>query len=178
MAKTPRLNYADASNPGLLSAGAQVIPGLKILADGVKLDDAVGQSTLSNYVAPATWSPTLAAATGSPSTQTMLCSYYTRIGNMVTITFYKSNFGNTSASVNYTLTLPVAISAALGRQLVKVPCVLYNGATIASTKPGILSIDTGIDSSKLFIYADATETTNFVANDTIFFTGQVSYYVA
>lgn len=29
MAKTPRLNYADASNPGLLSAGAQVIAGLK-----------------------------------------------------------------------------------------------------------------------------------------------------
>jgi len=37
MAKTPRLNYADASNPGLLSAGAQVIPGLKTLPSGVTL---------------------------------------------------------------------------------------------------------------------------------------------
>ena len=34
MAKTPRLNYADASNPGLLSAGAQVIPGVKTFPSG------------------------------------------------------------------------------------------------------------------------------------------------
>lgn len=50
MAKTPRLNYADASNPGLLSAGAQTVPGVKTFAAAITASAGLDVDTNTLFV--------------------------------------------------------------------------------------------------------------------------------
>jgi len=82
MAKTPRLNYADASNPGLLSAGAQVIPGVKDFTNGLKL---AGNSDVLAVYDEGIWTPTVNITSNVTITGAVAFSgaTYTRVGDTV-----------------------------------------------------------------------------------------------
>ncbi|WP_230685373.1 hypothetical protein, partial [Streptococcus pneumoniae] len=74
---------------GLLSNAAQTIAGVKTFNDGIKLDDAAGQSTLNFYqeddttLGSAYWLPDAAGTTKSSAFAVKI----TRVGRVVTLTF-------------------------------------------------------------------------------------------
>jgi len=83
---------ASATASGIVTTGTQTIAGVKTFSDGVKLDDAAGQSTL-NYFVETTGSFTItSSAAGSGGTGTATVSTrLSRIGNRVTVSFQAFN---------------------------------------------------------------------------------------
>lgn len=89
-----RLPVADGSNAGIVSTTTQTFAGIKTFNDGIKLDDAAGQTTLNSYVEN-TWTPELrfGGATTGITYSASRYGHYTRIGNRC---FFNCYFALTS----------------------------------------------------------------------------------
>jgi len=91
---------ASPSETGLITAAAQSLAGVKTFNDGIVLDNAAGQSTLNFYATGGTTSPTIANAGTSPSG----ALYWTKVGNLVTVTGHIIIGASGSPTDNVTLT--------------------------------------------------------------------------
>lgn len=99
------LPVASNSVSGIINTSAQNIAGVKTFYDGLKLDDAAGQSILSWYEEN-TWTPSFASSGGgAPASYAVRVGAYTRIGRVVYFTCRISasnttglNAGNLSVS--------------------------------------------------------------------------------
>jgi hypothetical protein len=105
---------ASAGVSGLVDTGVQSFAGVKTFNDGIKLDDAVGQSTLNYYqeddttFASVAWKPDGAGSVIS----TAFAANITRVGRLVTLTF-PSNTSADSSGNSYALTLKTSADAAV-----------------------------------------------------------------
>lgn len=88
--------FGDATDNALVSmASAQPVAGVKTFSDGIKVDDAAGQSIL-NWYEENTWVPSLASSGGgAPSAYGVRTGTYTRIGRIVYFTC-RINASNTT----------------------------------------------------------------------------------
>jgi hypothetical protein len=100
---------ASATVDGIVDRSAQTFAGVKTFNDGVKLDDAVGQSILNNYINWTDFTPSVIKGGGSGTLTTAGISYarYMRLGNTVTVQIYASLTVATD-TVSVKFTLPVA----------------------------------------------------------------------
>jgi len=131
---------ASATESGLITTGTQTIAGAKTFSDGVKLDDAAGQSTLNYYqeddttLANVAWKPN-----GSGSgIGTSFTVKITRIGRVVTLFFPTNLSADPAGTTTYlelrtsgdgSVTLP---SWALPNAAIDAPAtIIDNGAIVA-----------------------------------------------
>jgi hypothetical protein len=93
---------ASASAAGLVSTEAQTFAGVKTYNDGLKLDDAAGQSTLNHYE-----EGTFSVISQGPWTATTqnLTGRYVRIGKQVTIVMNEAIFATNKSQ---TVVIPAA----------------------------------------------------------------------
>jgi len=136
-------NIVDATNlvSGKVNVSAQSFAGLKTFYDGLKLDDAVGNTALTHYSEDDLtmfWDPNGTGVDGSPFT--LKC---TRIGRIVTLTFPRSNTATGAGGTTTVLTANVALGSiyrpTVGSLDFGIP-VFSNGATL--TTAGMLEIAT------------------------------------
>lgn len=152
MAKTPRLNYADASNPGLLSAGAQVIPGVKDFASGLK----IAAGTTLNVNESGSFTFYLHDAVNAPLSSGVI--NYSRVGALVTLhipsSYTNATTSNRILSSGSTLgnyQLPAVIRPTRNQY-----CPVRVIDTTIQTAPGLAKIDSS-GSGLIVIYLTLAE---------------------
>jgi len=97
---------ATSANAGLVDLNAQNFAGLKIFNDGLRLDDAAGQTTLDYYCNTALSSFTTITGAGTSPSGKFLA---TRVGNMVTLSFrVTTGSGSPGGVITISADLPAA----------------------------------------------------------------------
>jgi len=137
---------------------------------------ATSQDVLANHIAPVSYVPTFTSQAGTPTDNTFVTSTYSRVGKIVTVVLYKTNFSNSSASAWYRATLPIAASSSAGRQRLTIPISVYNGAGKPGTI-GVATIDTSASTTTIDFYSDPTQAVNWVGGDTLNMQAMFSYFV-
>jgi hypothetical protein len=102
---------ATQAVPGAVSTTSQAIGGVKTFHDGIKLDDAGGQTTL-NYFVEGTFTPAVeGVSSGGTPTYDSRGGYYTRIGNTVFFACFAALTAHTGTGQYLMRNLPFAAVA-------------------------------------------------------------------
>jgi hypothetical protein len=165
---------ASASAPGIVSTGTQSFAGNKVFVDGLKLDDAVGQTTLNYYAEDDT---TLASCTfqgnSGGSASAGVAIKITRIGRIITLDFPSFNaVVPTTASVALfsNTNLPTWARPSSAKSILSI--VYNNGAYV--TTPGYLFINT---TGRLEFYRDIASTAYTNSANAGWYHTQITYTV-
>jgi hypothetical protein len=120
-----KLAAATNSVAGAVTTSAQSFAGVKTFYDGVKLDDAAGQSTLNRYAESGSLTSSSASACASFS----ITMYLTRIGNIVIGTMkFKLTKDGTANQVTISGLIPSGFRPAQ-RQVISYPMNYHGGGS-------------------------------------------------